>query len=531
MTDTISSDESPRWPVFERPPHGGQYGGRLRRLSVATQTTAMTAAVSLVLLGGVATVTVRSLAPAADAADVVPASAFAIAEVDLSLPDGQDAAAEHLLARFPGALRGSGSIRDRLLGALFASSSDPHVDYRKSVKPWLGDHAAVAGWTDDSGAPQVEFILESTDNTAARASLHAASPDAGLAFSHGFAVVAPSQKLADAAVRAADKSSLSNSRTYTGDVAALDGSPVVTAWLDGAGMVKAIGHYAAEQLGSLSATALTGLDAGRVAAGLRLSDDGDNSAVQLDVVARGGPPSHRVTTTDRLRHLPATTFAAAAIADPAGITREFADAMKGALSAFFLGFGGGMTSCSASSDNPDEQCDAVSPPSEDYPDPLTELSTAIGIVIPDDLVSLLGSDAVVAYGGLTTSGVPKIGLRSKPADLNAAADVAAKLRTKLSDSGVDLAERKAGGDFVLATTDDYAGALATNGTLGTADRFADAMRGMPSSVAFAAYVDLGALLPLATHGAVPQLDHLSALGVWSATAGSTSTTRVRLIVH
>src|SRR4051812_6988445 len=68
MTDTISSDESPRWPVFERPPGAGQYGGRLRRISAATQTTAMTAAVSLVLLGGVATVTARNLAPAADPA-------------------------------------------------------------------------------------------------------------------------------------------------------------------------------------------------------------------------------------------------------------------------------------------------------------------------------------------------------------------------------------------------------------------------------------------------------------------------------
>jgi hypothetical protein len=529
MTDTISSDESPRWPVFERPAHGG----RLGRLSVASQTTAMTAAVSLVLLGGVATVTARSLTGGADPAAVVPASAFAIAQVDLSLPDGQDDAAAHLLARFPGALKGSGSIRDRLLGVLFASSSDPHVDYQKSVKPWLGDHAAVAGWTDDSGAPQVEFALESTDDGAARKALHDASPGTGVAFSHGFAVVAPSQKLAESAVRAADKSSLSSSRTYTGDVAALGGSPVVTAWLDGAGMVKALSHFVSDQPGGLdllSATGVTDGNPGRVTAGLRLSDDGDNSAVQLDVVSRGGASSHRTTPTGALRHLPATTFAAAAIADPAGIVRDFANDTKGALGAFVLGFRAGV-SCSASSGSPGDQCNATPGPPGDYPDPLTEISTAIGVTIPDDLVSLLGSDAVIAYGGLTTGGVPKIGLRSKPADINAAANVGAKLRAKVSDLGLELIERKAGDDFVLATTDDYAGDLAKDGTLGTVTRFGDAMRGMPSSVAFATYVDLGALLPLTIHGAVPQLDHLSALGLWSASAGTMSRTQVRLIVH
>jgi len=123
-------------------------------------------------------------------------------------------------------------------------------------------------------------------------------------------------------------------------------------------------------------------------------------------------------------------------------------------------------------------------------------------------------------------------LRSKPADVTAAADVVTKLRDKLLDSDIQLAERPVeGGDFVLATTDDYAGDLATAGTLGAADRFDDAMRGMPPSVQFASYLDLGALLPLATHGMVPQLDRLSAVGLWSGDVDGTPTTRIRLIVH
>jgi hypothetical protein len=304
MTDTISSDDGAQWPVVEEPRHGGMLG----RLSGASRTTAMTAAVSAVLLGGIATVTVRSFAPTANPAEVVPASAFAIAQFDLSLPDGQADATEHLVKRFPGAPTGSGSIRDRLLRAMFKDSSDPHVDYDRSIKPWLGDHVAVAGWIDGTGKPQAEFVLESTDDGAARTAIHKASPDVGIAFSHGFAVLAPSQSAADAAVRAADKSSLADNTTYTGDLGLLDGTPVATGWADGAGVAKAIKSAFTSDVGAgapdpLAATGLENVN-GRVVTGLRVSDDGDNSAIQLDIVARGGPASKRATSTDRLVHLP-----------------------------------------------------------------------------------------------------------------------------------------------------------------------------------------------------------------------------------
>jgi hypothetical protein len=530
MTDTISSDDGGQWPSAD--PSPGPAG--LHRFGAASRTTAMTAAVSLVLLGGVATVTARNLAAAADPAEVVPASAFALAQVDLSLPGGQADAIAHLVDRFPGAPKGSGSVRDRLLGALLKSTQDPHVDYDRSVKPWLGDRAAVAGWTDDAGSPQIEIVLESTNDAAARKTVHTASPDIGLAFSHGFAILASTQPVADAAVRAAAKSSLARSSTYSGDVAALEGTPVLTGWLDGAATLKVITKLASKSPGGLEFLTNSGLSAtmaGRVVAGLRVSDDGDNSAVQLDVITRGDTPSTRSTSTDRLRHLPATTFAAAAIADPAGIVRNAAAALS-TFTPFFAG-GGSSSSCSMSvvAGQPAvTQCPDM-PPGPAETDPLTALSASTGLSIPNDLVSLLGSDAVVAYGGLTGDGVPKIGVRSKPADTNAAADVVSKLRDRLSDSGVDLAERVDGGDFVVATTDDYAAELVKPGALGTVDRFADAMRGMPSSVGFAAYVDLGALLPLLTQGRAPQLDHLQALGMWTATVNGTPATRLRLVVH
>jgi len=530
MTDTISSDDGAQWPILDRPAGGGM----ARRLRGASRTTAMTAAVSLVLLGGVATVTVRNLAPAADPAEVVPASAFAIAQLDLSLPGGQDDATAHLVHRFPGAAKGSGSIRDRLLNELFKTSNDPHVDYGKSIKPWLGDHVAVAGWIDGAGNPQLEFAVQSTDDDAARTALRKTSPDIGIAFSHGFAVIASSPREAAATVRAADKASLAKRSTYSGDLAALGGTPVATGWLDGPAMVKAITHALRDEptgLQALTDSGLTGATS-RIVAGLRVSDDGDNSAVQLDVIDRGAQPSNRSTSVDRLRQLPAKTFAAVAVADPAGIARDIATAVKGPLGAFFGDFSG-SESCSFSSSSDGSvssgSCDTGPPP--ESTDPLTAISDATGLMIPDDLVSLLGSDAVIAYGGLGAGGRPDIGLRSKPADVNVAAGVVLKLRNRLSDTGLDLTERVASGDFIVATTEGYADDLAKHGSLGTVDRFADAMRGMPSSVRFATYVDLGTILPLATHGLIPQLDHLTALGIWSADVNGATTTRIRLIVH
>jgi hypothetical protein len=525
LTDIISSDDGSPWSANEDTDRPGT-GGGWRRLRAASQTTAMTAAVSLVLVGGVTTAAVRNFAPGADPAAVVPASAFAFVQLDLSLPDGQDAAVAHLVDRFPGALKGSGSIRDRLLRAFFKKTSDPHVDY-SSVEPWLGDHLAVAGWTDDSGAPQVEFVVQSSDDAAARKTVHQAAPDVGIAFSHGFAVLAPSQQNADAAVRAAAKSALAGSKTYAGDTAALDGSPVATAWVDGPATVKAIAHALANKAGGLqflSDSGLTDSATGRIVAGLRVSDDGQSSAVQLDVVSRGSAPSKRSTSTDRFRHLPATTFAAAAIADPAGIVKDATEAIKGPLGMFT---GGDAQSCVSTPDNQGGQCTDTPGPA----DPLQIVTDATGLKLPGDLVSLLGTDAVIAYGGIAGDGTPKIGVRSKPADVTAAADVVTKLRNKLVDTDIELAERTAGSDFVVATTDGYADDLAKAGTLDTVDTFSDAMRGMPSSVGFAAYVDLGTLLPLATHGAAPQLDRLRALGVWSGVVNGMSTTRIRLLVH
>src|SRR5437588_2254950 len=212
--DTISSEDPTQGPPL------GTGGGSGTPLRSGARATALTTAVSLVLVGGVVTAAVRGSGHDNTAETLAPAASFAFAQVDLSLADGQSSALSSFLGHFPDSPthKGSGSIRDRVLRAMLRDSSDPHVDYDKDVKPWLGDHAAVAAFVDASGKPQAEFMLQSKDDAKARRSLHRADPKLGVAFSHGYAVISETQAAADAALNAAHKSSLAAAPHFHSDL-------------------------------------------------------------------------------------------------------------------------------------------------------------------------------------------------------------------------------------------------------------------------------------------------------------------------
>src|SRR3954470_23223614 len=135
--------------------------------------TALSTALAVVLTGGVVTAAWRAFEPRHAAESLVLSTAFAVGTLDLSMPGGQADALSSFADHFPGSPthHGDGSAVDRLVRAISRASSDPPVDYDRDVKPWLGDHVAVAGWTDNAGKPQIEAVLESTDDSAARAEL------------------------------------------------------------------------------------------------------------------------------------------------------------------------------------------------------------------------------------------------------------------------------------------------------------------------------------------------------------------------
>src|SRR3954451_9417379 len=235
-------------PVDEISQHSGRDapGRSLTRPAVTrgAKLTALTTALAVVLTGGIVTAAWRAFQPHHAPESLVPSTAFAVGTLDLSLPGGQSDALAAFADHFPGSPthHGDGSAVDRLLRAIFRGSSDPHLDYDRDVKPWLGDHVALAGWTDKDGKPQMEAVIESTDDGAARTELTKLfhGGDGAVRFADGFAVVGQDDATARAAIDAAHHSSLADNATYVADIDALPGGPALTAWMDGPAVRKAI---------------------------------------------------------------------------------------------------------------------------------------------------------------------------------------------------------------------------------------------------------------------------------------------------
>ena len=563
MAETISSDD-PR--DAAQSGHGSGFSSPLRG---GARATALTTALSLVLVGGVVTAAVRGAAHSTAAEKLAPASSFAFAQIDLSLGDGQSSALKSFLAHFPDSpsKKGSGSLRDRVLAAMFRDSSDPHVDYAKDVKPWLGDRAAIAGWIDTQGKPQVEFLLRSTDTSKARASLHRLGPKLGVVFSDGYAVIGASQSLAQAAVNAAGKSSLADDAHLHDDLGKLSGPQIVTGWVDAARAGKALRSltHGTNPFMMLPGGALPGFGAlgavgsnafkGRAVIGLHATKNYAELVMQsIDAGATTSP----LASSSMLTRLPDATIGAAEIAAPGRIVT----AAWGFVSTFFgvresfsssasatviapapsSAYGSTMQFCPTGGTcttmpqgfAPYEPTTSSPPVVRARPvktlSPAQQVEQATGLKLPGDAVTLLGSAAVIAYGGLHGGGLPNIALVSRPADLAAARALAEHSRDVIAQhTGVAAAVGATGSDLVVATNLGYESAVEAGGHLGTQSRFAAAMGSLPADVGFAAYVDLADIVPLLGHGN-KDVDHLDAFGFWVGRVGNDERLQARLVV-
>lgn len=555
-------------------------------LAPGAKLTALTTALAVVLTGGVVTAAWRSFRSHDGPESLMPASTFAAGSLDLSMR-GQDDALAAFADHFPSSPthHGDGSAVDRLLRAIFRSSSDPHVDYDRDIKPWLGDHVALAGWIDKAGKPEMEGLIESTDDAAARQELRKLMNNGDGAFSlaDGYVVLGDTPALVQQSIDAAHHSSLADDSRYAADIDALPGQPALTGWVDGPAARKAIkaamspdeakmfermgpmgplgmfgpmglvGAAGSASVGSATAGAFGSGSpsfSGRTALGVRV----DDRYLELDSRSTGASVQHE-SSTSTLRALPSSTIAAFELGDPSSLVTGVT-----AMAKTFSDFGAVGTTCVSTgaavaipgavpmgaphrrrlmrelareqrqlqrqSNLSPSRCSTqhVRPP-----DPLQEIEKASGLQLPGDATTVLGDSLLASYGGLTLHGMPKVAVRTHPADLSAAQAVLDKVRSRLGGAGVPLTVDTSGDDLVLATSGDYAHDVEQAGSFGEQAQVRLALGDLPSSVGAAGYVDLARILPLL--GSVPSdVQALKAVGFWTTLDGSVQTSQLRLVV-
>jgi len=420
----------------------------------------------LLVVGGGGIFAYARLTGGKQPAAVLPGNAVAYARIDLNPSAGQRVAALRFLMKFPSVKKEIGltSDNDDLRQKLFElikkeSGGDlADVDFDKDIKPWLGDRAGVVAVPGaDAKEPDAVVAVEVKDEDQATTGLDklfAEEKDKpGRAFTDGYVILAETQAIVDSAVAAGKDNPLEENAKFSADMSALGEQGFVSFWGD------------FEGLASFASSELTGEDAaavpeGSMAAALRF----DSQYVELKGVVHGDK-SIKVGSSDAgnlIAQLPETTAGAIALSDGSNLVDTIWTQLNKST--------GGMNL-----------------------DDLTKgFTDEYGLVLPDDLKSLLGKNFVAAID--KDSDVPKIGLRMEtdPAKAEAVVGKVQDLLRSQADLDVPIEQAKDADTLVVATEQAYADKLLTDGGLGKTEKFKQAIPD-PQNAVMVGYVDLEAI--------------------------------------
>lgn len=467
-------------------------GGRGRRPRPTALIVGAVALLVLLVAGGAVIASRLAGGGGAQPESVVPDTAVAFAKIDLDPSAGQKIDAFRFANKFP-AIGDSLNPDEDLVRALFDFAHEAGelsgIDYDADVKPWMGKRMAIALLPAAGGSvePAPIVVVQVTDAAAARSGLSKllaeASPGsgAGFAVSGDYAVIASSEAQAQSAISQAEKAPLAQDEHFTADLEALGEAGVGAAWFDLAGMTDL--SLAAMQLsGVLPPPQLDSLLAGgqqaqgRFATLLRF----DGPTLELVGHTVGGPTLDPAdgAVTNHLADLPATTVAAVSVNHPDRLVEQALD-----------------------------QLSATGPESAQV-DALRQMAqTQLGLTLPDDLMTLLGSNLVLALDGEGLAHDPLMGARvvTDPVAALSLIDRLEQVLWQVTGSPAALPRDETADGYVIASTPGYVKALAEDGELGTSARFVDAMPDV-STATVAAYVDVAA--------------------IWDATAGQGTPTKL-----
>ena len=467
--------------------------------------------------------------------DRLPATAFAYARLDLDPSAGQKLDAIRFLRSFPqtkGAVSDGSDLRRLFFQAASPAAAPAGLDYGRDVEPWLGSRIGVAllPATGDGQSPTVVAALQVRDEGKARTALTrlratGGGARVGFVVQGGWAVLAPDEAQARAAIAAAATAPLSSAAHWRTDLKRLGDPGIVTAWVDAdragaalrglggaAGSLGAIGGLGAvgplAQLGSG-----TGASAahGRLMYALRFAGP---KVLELTGFATDTQGLAGASALGRgLTTLPATTVAAVGVS---GLDRS-AGALWSQVRALAVQ-GGGAAAFDAW---------------------VRRVKAQYGISLPGDLGVLLGHETTVAVDGtglsLERTTPPGIGVRAVTDPARGAA-LAQKLVALGRSSGLPFTAtvQRTGDGYVLATDAAEASRLAAKGSLGQRADFRAALPDIGTAQA-ALWIDVDglatALDPSGGGASAQALRTVDAVGVTGGVSGGSASFRVRLVIH
>lgn len=418
----------------------------------------------------------------------VPADAVAMVSVDLDPPTGQKVAALRFFGSFPQLAKHGAS--DNLIDGVVRSALDGTSaldDFDHDIRPWLGMRAGLAA-DPQGGKTHPLLVVEVTDQAKARAGLDHLSKDAddiGYTFVDKYVLISDSTQVAKQAATDAKEAPLDASKQYSHDIATLDDERVATAWFDLERLTDLASDF--HTLSGADLLLASRNSKGRVALELRFGKD------HAELLGRqfDAPAMSTKTVGEDVEKLPGDTAVAVGVTGLDDAVSKSFDALHDS------GLAG----------------------------PLSELENQTGLSLPDDIAALLGGKTLFAAKG----DLSDFGLITS-ADKDTAQQTADKLLSALGQKAPDLTVHDAGGHTILATSEEYAAALAKGGKLGEQEAFRTAVPDAAHASAVA-YVDLRRVFDATGADVPPAAKPIRAIGITSTSDGSTNTVRLRVVIH
>ncbi|GAB2584986.1 DUF3352 domain-containing protein [Kribbella endophytica] len=404
-------------------------------------------------------------------AEVLPGTAVAYARIDLNPSAGQRVAALRYLMKFPSAKERIGltsdndDLRQKLFDLLKKEAGDDlaDVDFEKDVKPWLGDRAGLAALppSGDSKSPDVVVAVQVKNEGKANDGLDKLfakeKEKPGRVFTDGYVLLGDNQALVDSAASTAKDSPLSKNSKFDGDMSALGEQGFASFWADTAGLAL-IGDR------KLTEEQRKALPAGSMAAALRF----DANYVELKGVVRSDQSVKTGTADagDVLAKLPESSAGGIAVSGGSDLVDTAWAQMKKSSGIDLEELTSGFT--------------------DQY-----------GLVLPDDLKTLLGKNFAVAIDRDNGDNGPQIAVRADtdPAKASVVADKVMRLVRERSKLNIPVEKAQDDDTLVISTNQSYAEKVLKGGNLGESESFKQAIPD-PKGAVLAAYVDfdgIGAL--------------------------------------